>query len=273
MIILDGKKLSLERKEILKEKVRKLSEKPRLAIIQIGEHAATNIYVQKKKDFGKEIGVEVESFKFPEEFSTDEIKKEIQKLNENEKVHGIIIQLPVPEHIDKESLINSLSQNKDVDGLSAINLWKLLDEKEGIVSATARGIETLLREHNIDFYGSHIVIIGDSFLVGRPIAINLLNKGATITLCNSKTKDLASITKQADIIIVAVGKADLINSSHVKEGQTIIDVGINRKENGKLVGDVDFESVKNIVSSITPVPGGVGPMTVVSLFENLIERM
>jgi len=271
MIILDGKELSLKRKEVLKEKITKLPIKPKLAIIRIGEDSASDVYVSKKESFGKEIGVEVGVLHLPADTTTEKAQQEIQALNDERMTHGIIVQLPVPPSIDKEVVINTISPEKDVDGLTAVNMWKLMDDASGIVPATAKGIETLLKEYSIDLSGAHVVIVGDSLLVGKSVAVQLLNRDATVTVCHDKTKNLSEFTKQADILITAVGKPNLISNLHVKPGQIVVDIGIVRTEDGNVVGDVDFESVKDIVGAITPVPGGVGPMTVLSLFENLIE--
>lgn len=273
MIILDGKELSLKRKEVLKEKITKLPIKPKLAIVRIGDDSASDVYVSKKESFGKEIGVEVGVLHLPADTTTEKAQQEIQALNDERMTHGIIVQLPVPSNIDKEAVINTISPKKDVDGLTAVNMWKLMDDASGIVPATAKGIETLLNENNIDISGSHVVIVGDSLLVGKSVAINFLNKDATVTVCHDKTKNLSEFTKQADILITAVGKPNLISNLHVRPGQIVVDIGIIRTKEGKVVGDVDFDSVKDIVGAITPVPGGVGPMTVLSLFENLVEGM
>ncbi|MDA8611441.1 bifunctional methylenetetrahydrofolate dehydrogenase/methenyltetrahydrofolate cyclohydrolase [Candidatus Pacebacteria bacterium] len=264
MINLDGNELSSKKKEALKEKIEKLPIKPQLAIVRIGEDSASDIYVEKKVSFGREAGVEVGVLHLPSDTTTEKVQEEITALNDDRTIQGIIVQLPVPESIDRETVIN-------VDGLTAINMWRLMDDASGIVPATAKGIESLLDEHSIDLSGSHVVIVGDSLLVGKSVGIQFLNKDATVTICHDKTKNLSEFTKQADILIVAVGKPNLISNLHTKQGQIIVDVGINRKEDGSVVGDVDFDSVKDIVGAITPVPGGVGPMTVVSLFENLVD--
>lgn len=271
MIILDGKELSLKRKEVLKEKITKLPVRPKLAIVRIGEDSASDVYVNKKVSFGKEIGVDVGVLHLPTDTTTEKVQQEIQALNDERMTHGIIVQLPVPSNIDKEAVINTISPEKDVDGLTAVNMWKLMDDASGIVPATAKGIETLLGEYSIDLPGTHVVIVGDSLLVGKSVAVQLLNKDATVTVCHDKTKNLSEFTKQADILITAVGKPNLISNLHVKPGQIVVDIGIVRTEDGKVVGDVDFNSVKDIVGAITPVPGGVGPMTVLSLFENLVD--
>lgn len=271
MIILDGKELSLKRKELLVEKINKLPISPKLVIIRIGDDPASEVYVGKKESFGKSIGVGVSIVKLPADVTLEKIQEEIRTLNEDRMTHGIIVQLPVPENIDKETVINTISSEKDVDGLTAGNMWRLMDDVEGIVPATAKGIETLLDENNIDLLGANVVVIGDSLLVGKSVAMRFLNRDATVTVCHSKTRNLSEITKQADILVVAAGKPNLISNLHVRKGQVVIDVGISKKEDGTVVGDVDFDSVKDIVAAITPVPGGVGPMTVLSLFENLIE--
>jgi methylenetetrahydrofolate dehydrogenase (NADP+) / methenyltetrahydrofolate cyclohydrolase len=271
MIVLDGKKLAEAKKETLRSAVNACAYVPQLAIVQVGDNPASDVYVAKKAAFGKEIGVTVQVIKLPNETTTDTVTAVIADLNKQTTIQGIIIQLPVPAHIDKNVVVNAIDPDKDVDGLTAVNMWKLMDDNSGIVPATARGISALLTEYSIDLEGAHVVIVGDSLLVGKSSAMHFLNQKATVTVCHDKTKDLAVLTKQADILMVAVGKPGLISNFHVRPGQVVIDIGITRTESGDVVGDVDFDSVKDIVAALTPVPGGVGPMTVVSLFENLLR--
>ncbi len=270
MIILDGKKLAETKVEYLKARVQSASFLPSLLIVRVGEDSASDIYVAKKVEFGELIGAKVEVKHLNEKVTVEEIISEIEKANQDKSITGIIVQLPLPENIDKEKVINAIDPKKDVDGLTAKNLWRLMNDGSGIIPATARAVDLILTENNIDVSGKHIVIVGDSILVGKPMAIHFLNRDATVTICHDKTRNLPEFTKQAHILISAVGKPNLINNFHVSDGQVVIDVGISRLDNGKVVGDVDFDSVKGIVSAITPVPGGVGPLTVFSLFENLL---
>jgi methylenetetrahydrofolate dehydrogenase (NADP+)/methenyltetrahydrofolate cyclohydrolase len=271
MVLLDGTALAKKQKEALKAVVSTRMSVPHLAIVQIGDDPASDVYVARKAAFGKEIGAEVTLVKLPNETTTEQAVAKITELNTDKSVHGIIVQLPVPAHVGKEVVINTIDPKKDVDGLTAVNMWKLMDDKSGIVPATPRGIASLLTAHGIDLEGAHVVIVGDSLLVGKSSAVHFLNQNATVTVCHDKTKDLSSLTKQADILMVAVGKPGLISHFHVSPGQVVVDIGITRKPDGTVVGDVDFDAVKDIVAALTPVPGGVGPMTVVSLFENLLS--
>lgn len=271
MILLDGKKIADEKAEYLKTKIESAEMVPKLCIIRVGEDSASDVYVSKKVEFGERIGAKVEVVHLSASVSVEDVISEVEKANNNKVVTGIIVQLPLPESIDKEKVINAIDPKKDVDGLTAKNLWSLMSDGSGIIPATARAVDLILSTYNIEIVGKHIVIVGDSILVGKPMAIHFLNRDATVTICHDKTRNLPEFTKQADILIVAVGKQNLINNFHVSDGQVVVDVGINRLQNGKVTGDVDFDSVKDIVSAITPVPGGVGPLTVFSLFKNLSE--
>ena len=271
MILLDGKKIADEKSESLKNDFQSLDYKSKLLIVRIGEDQASDVYVSKKVEFGDRVGVDVEVIHMNESVSEEEVVAEIQKGNDNKIVKGIIVQLPIPTKFDKEKIINSISPEKDVDGLTAKNLWKLMNDGSGIIPATAGAVDLLLKEYGMDVVGKHIVIVGDSILVGKPMAIHFLNRDATVTICHDKTRDLSNFTKQADILIVAVGKQNLINHFHIGNDQVIIDVGISRLEDGKVSGDVDFDAVKDLVSAITPVPGGVGPLNVFYLFKNLLS--
>lgn len=270
MVILDGKATSIKLNHILKEKVKKLENKPRLDIILIGEDPASNTYVKNKIKTAEEIGFTVKLNRFNNEVSQAEIEQFIAKLNQNKDVDGILLQLPLPKHLDDESLINLIDYHKDVDGFHTINQGRLFKKEVTILPATPKGIMMLLTEYQIDVSGMHAVIIGRSQIVGAPIAKMLLDANATVTITHSKTKDLSEIVKQADLIVAAIGRANFVTSEMVKPGAIVIDVGINRLE-GKLVGDVDFEKVKELTSFITPVPGGVGPMTICALGYNLYE--
>ena len=271
-MIIDGKKLANEIKQDLKKRVEDLKKKgiiPKLAIILVGEDPSSKIYINMKMISGKEVGIETELHKFPENFEEKELIELIQELNRDEKVHAILVQLPLPKHINENRVIEAISPEKDVDGLTSINMFRLLFKDEFLVPCTPKGVIKMLDYHKIDLVGKNAVVVGRSKIVGKPIALMLLNRNATVTVCHSKTKDLKEHTKNADVLVVAVGKPKLIIKDMVKEGAVVIDVGINRVE-GKLCGDVDFENVKDVVSYITPVPGGVGPMTVAMVLENTL---
>jgi len=271
-MIIDGKKLANEIKQDLKKRVEDLKKKgiiPKLAIILVGEDPSSKIYINMKMISGKEVGIETELHKFPENFEEKELIELIQELNRDEKVHAILVQLPLPKHINENRVIEAISPEKDVDGLTSINMFRLLFKDEFLVPCTPKGVIKMLDYHKIDLVGKNAVVVGRSKIVGKPIALMLLNRNATVTVCHSKTKDLKEHTKNADVLVVAVGKPKLITKDMVKEGAVVIDVGINRVE-GKLCGDVDFENVKDVVSYITPVPGGVGPMTVAMVLENTL---
>ncbi len=271
MNLLDGKKIADAKSEELKNSIESLDIRPKLLIVRVGEDSASDVYVSKKVEFGEKVGAGVEVVHLSADVSEEEIISEIEKGNKDKITKGIIVQLPLPENLNKEKIINAISPLKDVDGLTATNLWNLMNDGSGIIPATALAVDTLLKEYDLDVVGKHIVIVGDSILVGKPMAIHFLNRDATVTICHDKTRDLANFTKQADILIVAVGKQNLINSFHVSENQVIVDVGINRLDDGKVVGDVDFDSVIDTVAAITPVPGGIGPLNVYSLFKNLLS--
>ena len=268
-MIMDGKKVSLKIKEELIEKVKELDEKPSLVVIQVGEDPASNVYVNAKAKLAKEIGYEFEHARFSEDVEEEELIKKIEEINASSKINGVIVQLPIPKHLNASLIINKIDPVKDVDGLTELNAGKLLTSTSSLVSCTPKGIMTLLREYNIELAGKHVVIVGRSNLVGKPLISLCLNENATVTICHSKTVGLENYTREADILIVAVGKPKLISSSMVKDGAVVIDVGINRLNN-KLCGDVDYEEVSKKASLITPVPGGVGPMTTISLMENVL---
>lgn len=266
--ILDGKIVAEGIRAQLREKVKTFSSVPCLAIIQIGNDKRSSIYIKNKKSFGESIGVEVRHIELIETITKTEVEKVVDDLNNDNSVHGIIMQLPIPQHLDKDLILNKIKKEKDVDGLSLDNLIH--------TPATARGVMTLLNAYNIKALDKKAVVIGRSRLVGIPVAECLRNAGAHVTVCHRETQDIPSITKQADIIIVAAGVPNLITKDYVKNEQVIIDVGINSITNeldnsNHLVGDVDFQSISPIVAAISPVPGGVGPLTVASLFQNLYD--
>lgn len=279
--ILDGRKIRDEFIPELKKSFAELPFSPVLTIIQVGDRADTNAYVKAKKSFADKIGIKVNHIQAPESISESELIDIVREQNSDEAVRGIIVQLPLPPKINKDAVIDIISKSKDVDAITASSIKDWFDGREGfLLPATARGIRTMLEYYKIDLCGKKVVVIGRSILVGKPVSAMCLNGDATVTVCHSKTPDLARETKDADIIVVATGKAGLIDSRHVKAGQVIIDVGINTAEGQKLdeeiskrkiVGDVDFESVADKVGAITPVPGGVGPLTVLSIFQNLLD--
>ncbi|OGD84548.1 hypothetical protein A2696_01945 [Candidatus Curtissbacteria bacterium RIFCSPHIGHO2_01_FULL_41_13] len=274
--ILDGRVVRNKIAQKLKTLNSKLKTRPKLVIIQVGDLPQSNTYIRQKILFGQKIGAVVNHVKLDKNVGEQKLRTMISKLNTDPSVNGIIIQMTIPKHIDRDKIIDAIVPEKDVDGLTSTNL-KLLweDRQEGYTPATTAGILTLLRYHNIAIAGKHVVVVGRSSLVGKPTTLAFLNRDATVTVCHSQTKNLKAETNKADILIVAVGKPNLITKDHVSRGQVVIDVGINIAEveppQKKLVGDVDFEKVSKIVAAITPVPGGVGPMTVASLFENLLE--
>lgn len=282
MIILDGKLVALEQKKSIKKTVEKLTDiynkTPKLAIVLVGENQASQVYVRNKIKACEFTGIESELIKLNEEISQDELLEIVNKLNNDDDIHGIIVQLPLPKHINEQIIIDSINNEKDVDGFGIENKGKLFCGLDSLHSATPEGIMHLLEAYNIPVEGRHAVVIGRSNIVGKPIAMLLLSKNATVTMTHSKTSNLPSITKQADILVVAIGKAKFVTEDMVKEGAVVIDVGINRVD-GVLCGDVDFENVKEKTSYITPVPGGVGPLTIASLlqntliaFENIIKK-
>jgi methylenetetrahydrofolate dehydrogenase (NADP+)/methenyltetrahydrofolate cyclohydrolase len=270
-MIIFGKQIQQKRLKSLEKKIAKLEHKPVLVIIQIGNNKESTVYINQKIKFGKAIGIPVEFYQLASDVTLEFIQKLISDFNHDDDIGGIIVQLPLPKKLQKVQfeIIDSIDPEKDVDGLTSANLKKLMSNEKGMVPATAKGVCTMLEESKIEVAGKHVVIVGRSVLVGRSLSQLLLNRDATVTICHSKTRDLASITKSADIIITATGCPGLITKNHVSKGQVIIDVGIT--STGELLeGDVDFEKVSRIVKHISPVPGGVGPMTVLSLFENLI---
>ena len=269
--ILDGATLSKTKQELLRTRVSEMNVTPHLVIVNIGDDVASQVYIEKKRQFGESIGVKVTLQKFDAQTSEDEIVSLVQRCNEDATVHGIIVQLPMPNHLHKERVVNTISPEKDVDGLTARNMWRLMDNQKGIIPATALGIQMLLEEVSISLEGKHVVIVGDSFLVGKSTAIHFLNLDATVTVCHDKTKNLDTFTKQADILVTAVGKENIITAKHVHENQVVIDVGIIRNSANSIVGDVAYDEVSKVVHAITPVPGGIGPMTVASLFENIVS--
>lgn len=269
-MILDGKIIKTKILDELRDEVSKLDNKPKLVVIQVGNDEASNVYIRQKCNMCEYIGYEYEHIKLEDDTTNECVIELINKLNNDTSVSGIMVQLPIPKKLDVNKIINTIDSVKDVDGLTEINNGKLFCGNSGIYSCTPSGIMELLDRYNISIESKHVVIVGRSNLVGKPMAMMMLNKGATVTVCHSKTVDLANYTKMADILVVAVGKANLITADMVKEGAVVIDVGINRTDLG-LCGDVDFNNISKKVSYITPVPGGVGPMTVAMLAKNIYE--
>lgn len=270
-IILDGKKLRDKIFESLKAELDKMSEKPTLAVILVGENPASQIYVRNKKKTAEKLGINSLSIEYPADISENELLSKIQELNNDKNITAILVQLPLPEHINKNKIIDAILPQKDVDGLTPHNLGKLFSGEEPYVyPCTPKGILLLLDEYNIELDGKNVVVVGRSNLVGKPVAQMLLKRNATVTMCHSHTKNLSEITKTADIVVSAVGK-NVIGEKMLKSNCVVIDVGIFRDENGKLSGDVDFENVSKISAYISPVPGGVGPMTIASLMLNTVE--
>ncbi len=274
--IIDGKKISTEIKDELKEKVASLKKdgvEITLAVIQVGNDPASTVYVGNKKKACEYIGINSLSYELPETTTEKELLDLVEELNGRADVNGILVQLPVPKHIDENKIINAISAKKDVDGFHPESVGALSIGQKGFVSCTPAGVIELLKRSNIDIAGKECVVIGRSNIVGKPMALLLLRENGTVTICHSKTKDLKEVTKRADILVVALGKPKFITKDYVKEGAVVIDVGIHRDENNKLCGDVDFADVEPIASAITPVPGGVGPMTITMLMKNCVESV
>jgi methylenetetrahydrofolate dehydrogenase (NADP+)/methenyltetrahydrofolate cyclohydrolase len=270
MKILDGKKVCDFLADKIKDELKGLKISPKLIIIQVGDDERSTVYVKQKKIFGEKIGFNVEYIQLDKTIKEADLISRIESFNNDKSINGIIVQLPLPKSINVIRIVESINHEKDVDGLNSKNLRSIFDGNEkGFIPATTKGIMSLLDYYKISIEGKKVTIVGRSLLVGRPIALILLNRNATITVCHTKTKDLREEIKKADIVVSATGVPGLINKKMVKKGQVLVDVGIT-KVGDKLLGDVDFEPVSKIVRAITPVPGGVGPMTVISLFENLL---
>lgn len=272
--LLDGLKLSEKIEKTVAKEVSDFKQKkniaPCLAVVLAGSNAASELYVKKKQEACKRVGIKSLKFDFSENVSEKELLEKVEEINADKNIHAAIIQLPLPKHINKIKILNSLCPCKDADGFTCWNLGKTIQGEEEFLPATVQGIISLLEEYKINLKGKHAVIVGHSLIVGRPLAEAFLNRNATVTVCHKETKNLANHTKQADVLVSAVGKVNLITAKMVKKNAIVIDVGIN-KIGGKTVGDVDFENVKKKASFITPVPGGVGPMTVASLLENTLK--
>ena len=272
--LIDGKAISSQIKDELKEKVANLKAQGKeigMAVIQVGNDPASSVYVGNKKKACAYIGIRSESYELPEETTEEELLSLIEKLNNDDNIHGILVQLPVPKHINEDTIIKAISPKKDVDGFHPQSVGALSIGQPGFVSCTPAGVIQLLKRSGVEIDGKNCVVIGRSNIVGKPMALLLLRENGTVTITHSHTKNLKDICKQADILVVAIGRPKMIDASYVKEGAVVIDVGIHRNENHKLCGDVDFDSVEPVASKITPVPGGVGPMTIAMLMNNCVE--
>ena len=272
--LIDGKKISQHIRAGLETEVQKWTEagiKPGLAVILVGNNQASRTYVTSKQKSCKAIGMESVLIELPEDVEEAILLEKINELNHDDAIHGILVQLPLPQHISEQKVIETISADKDVDGFHPINIGKMMTNQDTFLPCTPYGVLEMLKYEGIPIEGKHVVIVGRSNIVGKPAGQLLLNENATVTYCHSRTPDLTAFTKQADIVVAAVGIAKYINSSHIKDGAVVIDVGINRDENGKLCGDVDFDDVKDQTSFITPVPGGVGPMTITMLLANTVK--
>lgn len=272
--IIDGKKLAQEIRSNLKIKCEELKEKginPKLAVIMVGEDKASQLYVRNKSKACNEVGIEFEEFLLAENTKQEKLIELIEKLNKDNSIHGILLQSPIPSHLDINEAFRAIAPEKDVDGFNPINVGKLCLNQDTFVSCTPYGIMKMFEAYDIDLTGKNVTILGRSNIVGKPLIQCCLNKNATVTVCHSKTKDIKEHTKNADVVISAIGKSKFVTADMIKQGAVVIDVGINRGEDGKLTGDVDFENVSKKASYITPVPGGVGPMTIAMLMNNVIK--
>ena len=274
--LIDGKLISAQIKDELKAEVAQMKERginPCLAVIQVGNDPASSVYVNNKKKACAYIGIESLSYELEETISQDALLELISELNENEKVNGILVQLPLPKHIDENAVIDAITPSKDVDGFHPETVGNMCIGTRGFLPCTPAGVIQLLKRSNIEIEGKECVIIGRSNIVGKPMAMLLLRENGTVTITHSRTKKLKEVTKRADILVVAIGKPKFVTKDFVKEGAVVIDVGIHRNEDNKLCGDVDFDDVVEKVSAITPVPGGVGPMTIAMLMNNCVETV
>ena len=273
--IIDGKLISAQIREEIAEKVKEYNERtgklPGLAVVIVGENPASQVYVRNKKKACEQVGFNSWVYEMPESTTQDELNALIDKLNEDSAVHGILVQLPLPKHLDEEQVILRIKPEKDVDAFHPYNVGRITIGNPKFLPCTPAGIMELLHRSNIEIAGKECVVIGRSNIVGKPMALLLLSENGTVTVCHSKTRDLKEVCKRADILVVAIGKADFVTADMVKEGAVVIDVGMNRNVEGKLTGDVDFASVSEVASYITPVPGGVGPMTITMLLQNTLR--
>ncbi len=269
--IINGKEIAQDIKEGLKKRVQALPMTPGLAVVLVGDDPASQVYVRNKEKACQEVGFYSEVHRLAEDTSEQELLDLIEQLNNNPKIHGILVQLPLPKHIDERKVINQILPTKDVDGFHPINAGALLIGEKGLKPCTPKGCIRLIKEMGLDITGKKAVVVGRSNIVGKPVALMLLQENATVEICHSRTQDLTKEVKNADILVVAIGKANFITGEMIKPGAIVIDVGINRLEDGTLAGDVEFASAKEVAGYITPVPGGVGPMTIAMLLENTLE--
>ncbi|MCR5619298.1 MAG: bifunctional methylenetetrahydrofolate dehydrogenase/methenyltetrahydrofolate cyclohydrolase FolD [Lachnospiraceae bacterium] len=274
--IIDGKAISLAVKDEIKAKTAELSAKgitATLAVILVGEDPASQVYVKNKKKACEYCGIRSLSYELPADTTEEKLLELIDELNNRDDVNGILVQLPLPEGMNEDKVLDAISPDKDVDGFHPVNVGKLSIGKKGFVSCTPAGVIQLLKRSDIEISGKECVVVGRSNIVGKPMSMLLLKENGTVTVCHSRTKDLKEVTKRADILVVAIGKPKFIDASYVKDGAVVIDVGIHRGEDGKLCGDVDYASVEPVASAITPVPGGVGPMTIAMLMYNCLSSV
>ena len=272
--IINGQLLAKELRENMKNEVTELKQKgltPHLTVILIGDDPASHSYVRGKEKASAEVGISSEIIRMDKTVDQKTLLTKIAELNKDENVHGILVQLPLPNHIEEQKVIEAIDPAKDVDGFHPINIGRMMVGQDAFLPCTPYGIIEMLKSKNIEIVGKHVVVMGRSNIVGKPMGQLLLNENATVTYCHSKTQDIKSYTKKADILIVAVGKANIVDASYIKDGAVVIDVGVNRTEEGKLTGDVDFDDVKEVASFLTPVPKGVGPMTITMLLSNTIK--
>ncbi|WP_242143732.1 MULTISPECIES: bifunctional methylenetetrahydrofolate dehydrogenase/methenyltetrahydrofolate cyclohydrolase FolD [unclassified Bacillus cereus group] len=273
-VIIKGNEVAEKKRAQLKEEVVKLKEQgivPGLAVILVGEDPASRSYVKGKEKGCEQVGIYSELIEFPDTITEERLLAEIDRLNEDDRINGILVQLPLPKHIEEKAIIERISPKKDVDGFHPISIGRMMTGQDTFLPCTPHGILELVKETNIDISGKHVVVIGRSNIVGKPVGQLFLNENATVTYCHSKTKNIKELSKLADILVVAVGRPKMVTADYIKEGAVVIDVGVNRLETGKLCGDVDFENVLNIAGYITPVPKGVGPMTITMLLHNTVE--
>ena len=273
-MIIDGKQISLEVKDLVKEETRKLQEAgkrvPTLAVVLVGHNLASEVYVRNKEKACQYVGFGSIKIELPEEITEEALLAQIEQLNQKEEVDGILVQLPLPKNIDEAKIIEAIDPEKDVDGFHPMNIAHLFLGIDSLLPCTPYGMMVMLEKIGYDLEGKEVVVVGRSNIVGKPVALLALSKSATVTIAHSRTKNLKEVCQKADVLITAVGKAKMFDDEYVKEGAVVLDVGINRDENGKLCGDVDFEKCKDKVSAITPVPGGVGPMTIAMLLHNTL---
>lgn len=272
--LIDGKELSKKIRKDLKKEVSSLKEKginPKLAVILVGEDPASQVYVRNKSKACEKTGIDFEEYIFEASITEEELIKTIEKLNKDDSIHGILVQCPLPKHINTNRALRAILPSKDVDGFHPVNVGNLSIGEDSFISCTPYGIVKMIEEYNIETEGKNAVILGRSNIVGKPLIQCMLNKNATVTVCHSRTKNIGEITKNADILIAAIGKPKFVKEDMVKDGAVVIDVGINRLEDGTIVGDVDFENVEKKAAFITPVPGGVGPMTIAMLLNNVVK--